>query len=306
MTARRGFALLIVMWTIVGATALAFGSSARARTAVLATRNRVHQRQAYWRATECMARARAAIVLAIWPEGYDARQVRDRWSHLDRTIRTGVLGVPPDCAVNIAPAGLSANANSITSEGLDRLLASAGVSARRADSLRDALMDWRDADDVPREHGAERAWYAAQRLSLPRNGPLLASEELAAVRGFSESPELLAMLGVEEERILWRRAPLPVLASLPAMSREALGAFGRRRDQLDHLPGLLDFPDLGGGAREEFARRVPQLSQRVIDEPEAWIVTASAVAGIPPIQTTVQARYGMGARHLVILRQEVR
>ncbi len=67
-----------------------------------------------------------------------------------------------------------------------RLLAVPGIDS----SLADAILDWLDQDDLPREFGAEQSHY--QDLSpayQPRNGPLAALDELLSVRGVT--PELL-------------------------------------------------------------------------------------------------------------------
>jgi len=52
--------------------------------------------------------------------------------------------------------------------------------------LADAILDWLDEDDMPREYGAESEYY--QQLDPPyvaRNGPLRSLEELLSVRGMS-------------------------------------------------------------------------------------------------------------------------
>jgi len=67
-----------------------------------------------------------------------------------------------------------------------RLLAIPGIDT----AVADAILDWLDEDDSPREFGAERPHY--QELSPPyppRNGPLTALDELLMIRGVT--PELL-------------------------------------------------------------------------------------------------------------------
>jgi len=58
------------------------------------------------------------------------------------------------------------------------------------ESIADAIMDWIDEDDEPREYGAEFDYYQAlQPPYAPKNGPLETVEELLLVRGMT--PELL-------------------------------------------------------------------------------------------------------------------
>ena len=68
----------------------------------------------------------------------------------------------------------------------ERLLAIPGIDSAMAD----AILDWLDEDDTPREFGVEQSHY--QELSpsyQPRNGPLTALDELLMVQGVT--PELL-------------------------------------------------------------------------------------------------------------------
>lgn len=56
--------------------------------------------------------------------------------------------------------------------------------------LADAIMDWLDEDDEPREFGAELDYYAQLATPYePTNGPILSVEELLLVRGMT--PDLL-------------------------------------------------------------------------------------------------------------------
>jgi len=58
------------------------------------------------------------------------------------------------------------------------------------ESIADAIMDWIDEDDEPREYGAEFDYYQTlQPPYAPKNGPLETVEELLLVRGMT--PELL-------------------------------------------------------------------------------------------------------------------
>jgi len=57
-------------------------------------------------------------------------------------------------------------------------------------NIADAILDWIDADDTPRENGAESDYYAAQNPPYAcKNGPLDTIEELLLVRGVT--PQLL-------------------------------------------------------------------------------------------------------------------
>ena len=58
------------------------------------------------------------------------------------------------------------------------------------EEIADAILDWMDTDDEPREFGAELEYYGSLATPYaPRNGPLQTVEELLLVRGIS--PQLL-------------------------------------------------------------------------------------------------------------------
>jgi DNA uptake protein ComE-like DNA-binding protein len=78
-------------------------------------------------------------------------------------------------------------------QAANRLMALPGMTPETAD----AILDWLDADEVPRENGAERDAYSQLTPAVaPRNGPIPALDELLQVRGVT--PELL--YGVDQNR----------------------------------------------------------------------------------------------------------
>ncbi len=76
-------------------------------------------------------------------------------------------------------------------ERMERFLGSWGVNDTRASALTDALLDYRDLDDLRRLNGAERNEYrqAGNEPDL-RNGNLLSISELQRVLGWKNSPEI--------------------------------------------------------------------------------------------------------------------
>jgi general secretion pathway protein K len=72
---------------------------------------------------------------------------------------------------------------------IDGFLAARGVRSRRIPQLRDALLDYIDADDLRRLNGAERREYERERLPPPPNRRLLLPRELFSVMGWSQLEE---------------------------------------------------------------------------------------------------------------------
>jgi len=76
-------------------------------------------------------------------------------------------------------------------ERMERLLATYGIDAQQASILNDALLDYRDADDLRRLNGAEKEDYArAGHPDQIRNGNLLTPGELGRVFGWRDAKKL--------------------------------------------------------------------------------------------------------------------
>lgn len=204
---RRGFALLTVLWALVALATLAGASSSLARRGTAVTRNRIHLTRATW------AREACGEILA-------ARFAADRTV---RKVDTVELGRGAWCRAAVSDPAAAVNVNLASAELLQRLL---------GDTLADRLLDWRDADSVPRPLGAETDWYRARGRRLPRNGPLADAAELRMVHGFERAHgDLLAALTTHGSGILNPNlVPRAVLTSLPGFDAEIIETLIARRN----------------------------------------------------------------------------
>ena len=76
-------------------------------------------------------------------------------------------------------------------ERIERLLGTWGVADAKSIALTDALLDYRDADDLRRLNGAERAEYRAAGTEQDlRNADVLSPNQLRQVFGWREAAEL--------------------------------------------------------------------------------------------------------------------
>lgn len=298
---RRGFALIAVLWAVVGIAALALAAELAARDAAAAARNRLAATRARWRAEGCLERARSGIDAALGREGPDA-VVPGAWAALDHLVPDLPLVRSGGCVLQVVPAGAVLDVNSADGEKLRRLFAAAGVRSG-VDSLADAILDWRDADDVARPSGAERAWYRAERAPVPRNGPLASISELRLVRGLSGVKGLDTLLGAEPGRVVLARAPRAVLAALPGMTSESVEEIvelrGRGVRAID--PALLGSA-LSRSERDSLLAGFPELSRRTVPEPDAWVVTARAV-GADSATAALEVRLVRAGTRAAIVRR---
>jgi general secretion pathway protein K len=298
-TLRSGFALLAVLAVIVGVAVLALGISLVGREALAAAQNRIRLRRSSWWAEDCLERARAAAADALRLSPDTA------WVRLDRVLAASPMMAEADCDVELRAAGSALDVDDADEGELRSLFAAMGVPSAVADSLTDALLDWRDADDVPRPLGAERSWYVGNGRHPPRNGPLASARELALVRGFDVVAGIDSVLDVEPGRLSLEHAPLVVLAALPGSSPELLARIAGRRARGERVGDLTQLvATLSADARHELVTHLPELLGLTASEPEAWIVTARGAADLPQPRALIEVRLvRAGARAAIIRRR---
>jgi type II secretory pathway component PulK len=295
--ARRGFLLLAVLWVLVGLAGLGLALNMAGRDAVATAQSRVSLARAHWLAEACVEMARAVGTEALAETGEAA------WRGLDTVVASSPLLASTGCALDVRAAGTTLDVNGADAEQLRRLFVALGALPASADSLVDALLDWRDADHEVRPNGAERAWYEVQHRFLPRDGPIADGHELVRVRGLDSLEGIDSLLGVETGRVVLSRAPLPVIAALPGFSEDAVLRIGELRDQGPLPAELLTLAgSLSPSARDSLAARYAEVVPLVTIYPDAWIITADARDGDSPAVAFVEVRLARAGARIAILR----
>lgn len=253
MKPRRGVALLAALWLVVAiaVVTLQFSLEARERRAlgVAAADRGVERAAADGALAMLQARLDYALRATIGRGNVAALRSSDPWLDVDSLYSGTVLvdSLPVD--VQARDLGTLLNVNQLTVDELRTFFSFLFRNADVADRLAQAIMDWRDADDIPRAHGGERAEYLrAGLLALPANGLFREVEELLQVTGMT--PELF---GAAQPYLTTRgagtinlnTAPPPVLRVLPGMTDAilaqilALRAQGRRIQSVQQVMGAL-------------------------------------------------------------------
>ncbi len=101
---------------------------------------------------------------------------------IDGRVRNGTFG-RAKLSIRIEDERGKLPINLLEETQIARMLERAGSRGDRLVTAADSLNDWLDNDDQLRAAGAERDWYVSRGI-VPRNGPLISLEELAAIRGF--------------------------------------------------------------------------------------------------------------------------
>ena len=180
----RGVALVIVLWITVLLATIAMNMGQDSRTESLLVRNQL-----------ALAKARALADGAVERAMYE--HLRPPFPEKKWFPNGAVHGWEEDgakLAVSIAYESGRIDMNFAREPLLKGLLMSAaGLKLEDADRITDAIMDWRDPDDLKRTHGAEAADYkAAGRNYVPANANFETIEEVQRVLGLT--PEIYAKI----------------------------------------------------------------------------------------------------------------
>lgn len=293
MRARNGFVLLTVVWFLAGSVALATAAMLVAREHQSTTANRAALIRAEWRAEDCIARARAAMSETLRrperagePSGGELSAIAFREAVLGSRI---VQACPGD--VDLEPFGMRTDVNTAPAAQIKRSLLAYGIPAALVDSMTDAALDWRDADDVPLPLGAERGWYETMGLRPPRNAPLADATELRFVRGFAEWMQsqdgmgVDALFGVDNVLVHLDAARPEVLRGLPGIGEATVDAIvNDRAHRSRRLRELLTIVGVAPqDARPEIERAFVELSGASTVSTAGWVLRArsSGVTGDP-------------------------
>ncbi|HET9292668.1 MAG TPA: hypothetical protein VLA95_07950 [Gemmatimonadales bacterium] len=283
---RHGSALLGALWfsvLLAGATAAALAS---ARLGSATTANRLALARGAWAAEGCLAVAQARYAAdGLIPSAF----------HLE-------LGDGVGCRAEAVDPGARVQLNLAGPEQLEAILGRPDLAA--------ALLDWRDADELPRAGGAERAWYDSLGATPPRNGPLASVDELRLVRGFDDSViarvrPLVTVRG--EGRVSLNAAPEEVLATVPGFGAEVVEVIVARRNAGGRWTGLEELHHaVAPGVREAIGARFQELAGLVQPEGPRMVLEIEATGPESPVRYRMDVTVAPAGSRLAVISREVR
>ncbi|MFZ1539107.1 MAG: type II secretion system protein GspK [Chromatiaceae bacterium] len=233
---QRGIALMLVLWVITLLTIIAVGLTATQRTEINLAANQVAS--ASFRAQAEAAIQFTALNLLIQPPGATDEEAFDTHVWLpDSQPRVWVFGEQV-FEIRIINEASLIDLNTANRDLLLALLTAVGPLDRDPESLVDAILDWRDEDDLHLVNGAEDPDYKAAGLPYgAKDGPFDSLEELQQVFGFNRElyrilrPALTVSSGQASPDPNF--APPLVQAALQGMSLEEM------QDRLETEAGVL-------------------------------------------------------------------
>jgi general secretion pathway protein K len=160
------------------------------------------------------------------PQQWQGNGLAHEWSFDGVRMTITIIDEGGFIDLNAAPESLFAG-----------LFRSIGLDEATADSIAEAIADWRDTDDLRRAHGAERDDYVASgSASGPRNANFESVEELKMVLGVS--PELfqqvapLFTISSGQAGVDSSVAPRGVLMAFPGATLEQVDTYIAQREDL--------------------------------------------------------------------------
>jgi general secretion pathway protein K len=256
---RRGVALLAALWLVVAiaAVALQFSLEARERRTVgiLASERGIQRAAALGALAAVQAKLEQALRVA--PSGNNAAIARlrasDPWAYVDSLYSVPVLVDSMRVDVVARDLGERLNINQVNETELQTFFSFLLGDYTKATQLAQAVMDWRDADSIPRPSGAERdAYIKAGMLALPTNSTFRDVEELQNVMGMT--PDIYAAVSPYlttrgSGAVNVNTAPVPVLRALPGMTDATLNMILMLRSQGRRIDNIGQVFQQGAGRR---------------------------------------------------------
>ena len=217
----RGIALVAVLWLTVLLTVIASGFAFSMRGGALAARN-----------TMSVAQARAAADGAVERVAFELGRPRNLpgvW------LPDGQLHTWNDGEIAIASTAVDEAALIDVNYAADPLLKGllenvGGLDPDTSQRVLEAILDWRDADELRRPNGAEAEDYRAAGLKyVPSNTPFESTGELARVIGVT--PALMSRIAgsltvySRQRGVNPLTAPRNSLLALPGVTAEQVDAY---------------------------------------------------------------------------------
>jgi general secretion pathway protein K len=245
----RGVILIALLWVLTILSVIALSFSQETFVEVGAARNSRNLADAYY-----IARAGiAATIYQLYEKSYltqltPADALSQQPDDIDLGKVTGKFG-DGEYEVDVQDESGKINVNMVGEDQLKALVAVVGIPEPDADIIVDSILDWRDADNIPRQNGAEDDYYQSlQPPYVAKNGPLSTVEELLLVRGVTPDyyyghrekttdGQIVEQYGLSRyltvysnsNRINVNYAPLQVLLSIPGMPEDTAQRIYERR-----------------------------------------------------------------------------
>lgn len=172
---QQGAALVVVLWLLAALSLGAATFASAMRTEITVGRNEVANANARALADAGIHRG----IVALFDNGGE-----EEWP-ADGSVREFEFG-GANIVLSLHSETGKIDLNAASPELLGGLMQSVGLDRHDAEAVAEAIMDWRDEDELKRPRGAETATYEAERLPYgAKNGRFESVDELQQIMGIS-------------------------------------------------------------------------------------------------------------------------
>lgn len=205
MNRERGIVLIMVVWALTVLMVLALELARTMRIEGLTAQTYHEETETYYLALAGLHRALYAVLraqqqgrsmldqpgnhgglqrgLSSDNQKTAAQEKQDIWVRGDGRWQNEEFGAG-GYWVRVVDEGGKINLNRVDEIVLRQAFVNLGFEVKPSEELTDAILDWRDADNLVRLHGAESDDYLARNVSYPaKDGPFDTLDELLLVRG---------------------------------------------------------------------------------------------------------------------------
>lgn len=247
----RGIVLVLVLWILTIMMVIALSVSYVARTDLSGTILYVRDLQNRYYALAGLERAKAEL---LYRQYFLNDETADVW-RVDGTEYEFELG-NGNVVVKITSEIGKIDINHAHETLLKNLLINQGLNEEQAEALVDAIIDFRDPDNVPRPKGAEEEYYSSlERPYKVKNSNYESLDELLYVKGMTrellygdqDKKGLIDLLTIYSghRNVSIKYAPKEVLKAVPGLSDEMVEAILQRRKE-KQIRGPHDIQDIIG------------------------------------------------------------
>lgn len=270
MMRQKGLALVLVLWVLSLLTIMAgsFALSMRREASIVAGIKNNAQAMAV--AESGIAMAEMMLLSPDQNKRWRADGSIYEINAADAKVRVQLLSETGKIDINKADQAL-----------LQGLMTHAPVEEKQQTRLVNAILDWRDTDDLVHIEGAEKKEYKDAGLSYqPRNKPFQSIEELQLVLGMNESVflwlEPLVTVYSGQPQVTVQLAAKEVLQILPGLDTELLDAYiaTRLESAINNLsvPPFPSSSGLGNAAGQNNVLTV--VSEAVLADESSAVISA--------------------------------
>ncbi len=267
LASSQGIALLMVLWVLMILMVIVLSFSYLTRTEALGTlsfRNSVVKK---FMAEAGIQRAVMEVIYRNQNRALPPVEGQEVW-RLDASRHT-VRTENGHYTVSILDESGKVDINKTPELILKNILLNRGLKEEDADTIVDAIQDWRDPDDLHRLHGAESDYYMSLKNPYKaRNADFETMEELLLVKGITgellhggSSRGLIDILTVNAKsgKINLNAAPREVLLAIPGMTPELADALIENRG----AQPALSMQEILGGTYAAIAKYADALETQV-------------------------------------------